>query len=141
MRTEVYGYDHFVGVLTALSSITQFDIGEGEAPKNTDGTIVDPPYAVLYLLAGGDMDGPISDSQADVVMRFQITAVGKSEKEALAVQDYCTKRMQKAYVTVSGRKVRNLTKVLASNGVIRDDDVATPVFYCFQQWDLNTTPS
>ena len=140
-RTDVLAYDHYIGVFDTLKVITQFEIGEGERPKGVTNEFLDPPYAVLFLLPGGDQEGPISDSQADVVLRFQVTAVGKSQREAISVLDYCAKRMHKAYITVTGRKVRNLLKVLASNGVRRDDDVATPVFYCFQQWELDTTPA
>jgi len=141
MRTNISTYNHYLAVLNNLQTITNFEVGDGERPKDVTGAFLDPPYAVLFLISGGDMEGPISDSQADITLRFQITAVGQSPKEAIVVQDYCAAKMHKSNLSISGRKVRNLTKVLASNGVRRDDDVPTPVFYCFQQWDLDTTPA
>lgn len=140
MTTDILVHPHYTGVLENLQKITQFRIGEGERPR-AGNVFLDPPYAVLYVLTGGDLDGPLSDTQADATIRFQITAVGRSEPEALAVQDICTARMKKANVTVTDRRVRRLWRSAGSNGVRRDDDLPTPLFYCYQQWDLETTPA
>ena len=137
-RTTVLMKPIFDGVYASLDAIAQFETGRNERPKTTTGKFIDPPYAVLSIFPGGVQDGPLSDSQVDVTVRFRVAAVGKSESEALVVADMCAARMKPSLVTVSGRTVRRISKLSASSGSSRDDDVATPLFFSIEIYDVDT---
>lgn len=130
---------HSTGILNALSTLA-FPTGDGVDPER-GGQAHNPPYAVLYVVGGGLFDGPLNDSQADVTLRFQITSVGATQTEALRILDQTRARMQKEYITVTGRSVRNVTQITTSGGTRRDDDIPTPLFYAYDLWELDTTPA
>lgn len=137
-RTTVSLEDHKDGILNALNAGgLAFPIGDHTDPLR-EGLEVNPPYAVVYLTGGGFQDGPLTDSAADVGLRFQITAVGRTAVEALRVIDQTRAVMKAENLTVTGRRVRRLVNTVASNGVQRDDAVPTPVFYAFDVWELDT---
>ena len=147
-RTVVNKSEHLTAILTHLqSSITAFPIGDGIRPvvesanPDLDDKHEDPPYAILFLRPGGIQDGPISDSQADVRLAFQITEVGKTQTEALVVTDTCAQYMDPSLFTIPNRKIRDISKSVASDGAQRDDDVPTPVYYSFEVYDVDTVPA
>jgi hypothetical protein len=139
-RTTTLIDDHTQGLLDALDP-AGFPIGDGEAPRNTDKSEVDPPFAVLYSLPGGLFDGPLSDSQADVTLIYQVTAVGVTRQQAQVAIDVCRVLMKKANVTIPNRRVRDLRHLTPNSGVIRDDDLPNPLFYGYDRYELDTTPS
>ncbi|MDX1407623.1 MAG: hypothetical protein R3330_05800 [Saprospiraceae bacterium] len=139
-RTTVLLDDHTAALLTALSA-AGFDIGDGQAPRNADKSEIDPPYAVLYPIPGGRFDGPISDSQADVVLQYQITSVGRTRQQAQVTLDVCRDLMKVANVTITGRRVRDLKHLTPHSGVMRDDDLPNPLFYGYDRYELDTTPA
>lgn len=130
----------FDGVWDALDAITQFETGRNERPKSGN-ELLNPPYAVLSIIPGGDQDGPLSDSQVDVTIRFRVIAAGKSHSEALVVSDMCAAEMKPSKITITGRTVRRISKVAASSGADRDDDVATPIFFDIQIYEVDTVPT
>jgi len=147
MRTVINRSELVEAVFDALeTNISSFPIGDGIRPvvesvdPDEDRKYKDPPYAVVHLRPGGELDGPITDSQADGTFSIQITAVGNTQIEALRVQDICAKYMNNTYITIPDRKLRTVKKDFASNGTERDDDVPTPVYYSFEIYNLNTTP-
>lgn len=148
MRTVVKRSEHLTAVLDTLqANVTAFPVSDGLRPvydsidADLDGKHIPPPYAIVFFLSGGTMDGDLADSQADVEFRFQITAVGNTQTEAMVVQDVCAQFMQKELISVPSRRVRNVSKSLASEGAKRDDDVPTPIFYSFEVYLLDTTPA
>lgn len=139
-RTVVLLEDHFKGIKDSLD-LSTITIGDGTAPRGAGKVELDPPYAVLYLIAGGTMDGPLSDSQADVNLIFQITAVGVTRQQALVVLDITRARMQRELITIPNRKVRDLRLNLPASGMVRDDDLPNPLFYGYDRYELDTTPA
>ena len=139
-RTVVLLEDHTQALLTTLSGAA-FDVGDGVAPRNADKSEIDPPYAVLYSIPGGRFDGPLSDSQADVVLVYQITAVGETRQQAQVIIDVCRALMQRENVTVPSRVVRDLKLLTPNSGVMRDDDLPNPLFYGYDRYLLDTTPA
>lgn len=137
-RTTVLMKPIYDGVWDSLDVITQFEIGRNERPKDSTGKFLNPPYAVLSIFPGGDQDGPLSDSQVDVTIRFRVLAVGKTASEALVVSDFCAARMKPSLITITGRTVRRISKLSATSGMDRDDDVATPLFFDIQLYDVDT---
>lgn len=139
-RTTILLEDHWDGLLDALSA-APFPIGDGEAPREADNTEIDPPYATLYLVVGGGFDGPLSDSQADVLMVFQITSTGRTRSQAAVILDICRDLMKKENITIVGRKVRDIRLSVPSAGIMRDDDLPNPLFSGYDRYELDTTPA
>ena len=139
-RTTTLLDDHTQGLLDALS-LAPFPIGDGEAPREADKSEIDPPFAVLYSIVGGTFDGPLSDSQADVTLFYQITGVGVTRQQAQVVIDITRDLMKKANVTVTNRRVRDLKHITPNAGVMRDDDLPNPLFYGYDRYELDTTPA
>lgn len=139
-RTATILDDHTEALLSTLSA-APFPVGDGVAPRNPDKSEMDPPYVVLYSLPGGQFDGPLSDSQADVTLIYQITSVGRSRQQAQVAIDVCRVLMKKGNVTVLNRKVRDLKHLTPNSGTMRDDDLPNPLFYGYDRYELDTTPS
>lgn len=145
-RTDVLIVDHIQPVVDYLTSVLgvldhAVPVGFGERPVNAETKHEPPPYAVVSYLPGGLLDGPISDSQADITLRISIFSMGNTAREATVLRDLVHKEMHKENFTVTNRKIRNLTVESPSDGVFRDDDVPTPIFYTRQIYVMDTTPS
>lgn len=139
-RTTTLLEDHTQALLTTLGAAA-FDVGDGVAPRNADKSEIDPPYAVLHSIPGGRFDGPLSDSQADVTLLYQITSVGETRQQAQVIIDVCRALMKKDNVTVTGRKVRDLKHSTPNAGVVADHDLPNPLFYGYDRYVLDTTPA
>ncbi len=140
VRTVVLLDDHTQGILDALAA-APFDIGDGVAPRTVDKEEIDPPYAVLHAITGGSFDGPLNDTQADVVLNYQITGVGTTRQQAQVIIDISRGLMQRENITITGRYVRDLRHMTPNSGVIRDDDLPNPLFYGYDRYQLDTTPA
>jgi hypothetical protein len=142
-RTLIKLDDHLQGMLNALDGVVPFPVGDGYRPKDVQEQWVDPPYAVVRMFTSAEeFDGPLSDTQVDVVLRYQIVAVGLTQTQAVVVQDLCRAELvDKTNITVTGRSIMDLRLMVTSNGVFRDDDLPTPFFYCYDIWELHTTPA
>lgn len=138
-RTTTLLDDHTQALLNVLAPLP-FPLGDGVAPRDADKSEIDPPYAVLYSLPGGSFDGPLNDSQADVVLIYQITTVGDSRAQAQVAIDICRGLMKHGNVTIPNRKVRDLKHLTPNSGVMRDDDLPNPLFYGYDRYQLDTTP-
>ncbi len=139
-RTTTILEDHTQALLDTLDP-APISVGDGVAPRNPDKSEKDPPYVVLYSLPGGQFDGPLNDSQADVSLIYQITAVGTTRQQAQVAIDVCRALMKRNNVTVPNRRVRDLRHLTPNSGVIRDDDLPNPLFYGYDRYELDTTPS
>lgn len=138
-RTTTLLDDHFQGLLDALAPLP-FPIGDGAAPRSPTKDELDPPYAVLYQIPGGTFDGPLDDSQADVILVYQITSVGTTRQQAQVIIDVCRSLMKRENITIPNRKVRDLRHMTPSSGVLRDDDLPNPIFYGYDRYEMDTTP-
>lgn len=140
MRTVVSLEDHTEAILIALRTST-IEIGDGVAPRETDKTEKDPPYAVLYSLPGGDFDGPLSDTQVDVSLIYQITSVGETRQQCQVIQDILRSKMQKETLSIPNRSVRDVRLLNPNSGLMRDDDLPNPLFYGYDRYEVDTTPA
>lgn len=139
-RTTILLEDHTDGILTMLNTTT-LAIGDGVAPRESDKTEMKPPHATLYALGGGDFDGPLSDTQADVSLLYQITAVGNTRQQAQVVQDIIRTVFKRENLTITNRVVRDIRLTTPNSGVVRDDDLPNPLFYGYDRYEVDTTPS
>jgi hypothetical protein len=145
-RTSVLIADHIqpiVDFLTAQLGVLSYPIpvGFGERPIGDDKLHEPPPYLFVTYLPGGTLDGPLSDSQADVSIRILLFSAGKTAREATVLRDIAHQEMHKENFTVSNRKIRNLIVETPSDGTYRDDDAPSPIFYTRQIYLMDTTPS
>lgn len=140
-RTVVLTEDHTEAVLVNLRMST-IPIGDGVIPRNADKSIEIVPYAALYPIVGGDFDGPLNDTQADVTLHYQITAVGETRQQAQVIIDILRARMlDKSNFTIAGRSVRDVRLITPFSGIIRDDDLPNPLFYGYDRYELDTVPA
>jgi hypothetical protein len=141
MRTVINTDDHTQGILTALNSLP-FLVGDSEAPRNPDKSEASPPYVVLYPIVGGGFDGPLSDTQADVTIIYQVTSVGVTRFSAQAAIDLVRAILfDKSNVTIPSRRVRDIRLISPFSGIVRDDDLPDPLFYGYDRYQMDTTPS
>ena len=139
-RTTILLEDHTDAILTMLATTT-IVIGDGVAPRESDKTEMKAPYAVLYSLPGGDFDGPISDSQADVSLMYQVTSVGETRQQAQVIQDIIRVVFKRENLTIINRVVRDIRLTSPNSGIMRDDDLPNPLFYGHDRYEVDTTPS
>lgn len=114
-----------------------------ERPKAGDERFDNPPYALIRPFpSAGEFDGPLSEGQADTVLRVQVLGVGEVEQQALATTDICRSGMKKSLVNaqLTGRRVMDLRLMTVHGGARRDDDLQTPFYYSTDLYELHTTP-
>lgn len=142
-RTHPIVGDHFQGLLDALiAEGLGYPVGEWQRPKDLDQRFDDPPYALLRMYpSAAQFDGPLSDTQADVTLRFQIIGVGFTERQAIDITDACRVAMKTSKVTVAGRYIQSLNFMVTSAGVSRDDDLPEPFYDSSDIYEITTTPS
>ena len=145
-RTPVLINDHIEPLVTYFSTYLgglshPVFVGFGERPIDANSKFYDPPYLVISYLAGGLLDGPITDSQADVSLRILILTTGKTAQEATVLRDIVhTEMSDKSNFSITNRKLRNLSVETPSDGSYRDDDAPSPIFYTRQIYLMDTTP-
>ena len=138
-RTVISVEDHTEAIL-ALLNTTTINVGDGQMPRGVNKEEVLPPYAALYPIVGGTFDGPLSDTQADVSLIYQVTAVGDTRQQAQVIIDIIRVVMQRENLIITGRAVRDIRLVTPFSGVIRDDDLPNPLFYGYDRYEVDTTP-
>lgn len=142
MRSTISVEDISSSILSRLRAECPFPIGDSHAPR-VEGTKdeIDPPYAVLYDLPGGDMGGSLADNQEDTIHIYQITAVGQTAQQARVVRDLTRAQMQKENLSIPGRRVMDVRLVNPNGGTLRDDDLPNPLFYAYHRYEVDTTPA
>lgn len=128
--------------LTAAPGI-DWIIARWQRPRDLDQRFSSPPYALIRVYPStGEFDGPLTDTQIDIVLRIQILGVGVSEDQAIDVTDICRNGMKRSLVSplIPNRRVMDLRLMVAHGGARRDDDLQTPFFYSTDLYELQTTP-
>lgn len=130
---------HALAIIARLEGVG-LTVGDGEAPFDDDGERLPPPYVVLYMLPGGEVDGTAATPDSDGDLRFQLTSVGRLAAEARFIADRASAAVQGGPLTVAGRAVQRARPIEASNGVARDDDIQPPLFYVTARFGAWTFP-
>lgn len=142
MRSTISVEDVSTAILTRLQAECPFPIGDSHAPRIPGTkTEIDPPYAVLYDLSGGDFGGSLRDNQEDVILIYQITSVGATAQQARVVRDLTRAQMKKEFLSIPGRRVMDVRLVNPNGGTLRDDDLPNPLFYAYHRYEVDTTAS
>lgn len=143
-RTYPVVLDHINGVIDAIRGgafPVEFPVQEWRRPVDSNEKYIDPPYVLVRPMAGAaQFDGPINDTQVDVIIRIQILSVGATQGQALRVADKVRPRMQRSLITIPYRRVMDLRLMVVTGGISRDDDLPTPFFYSVDIYELHTTP-
>lgn len=142
-RTHPVIKDHFDAVVTALENeALGFPTGEWQRPQDLDNRFKDPPYALARIFpSAGQFDGPLSDSQVDIIVRFEIIGVGDTQGQALNITDRCRKAMQPRKLIIPNRYIQSLKYMVVSGGISRDDDLPIPFHDSVDLYELKTTPA
>lgn len=143
-RTYPLIWDHLNAVVTYLDSQLVFPISHWEAPTDdADGEKYhDPPYAMVRLFPSAEeFDGPLDDSQADIILRLQIMGVGENDEQALRILDTIRPLMQRRNITIPNRFVMDLRLMVTAGGVSRENAIPSPLLYAQDLYLLQTTPS
>lgn len=143
-RTHPIIGDHIEGIMDALNAAPAlpWPVGEWQRPEDLDERFVNPPYALFRLFpSAAQFEGPLSDSQVDIILRFQIMGVGLSHRQAVDVTDICRARLKPSNVAVTNRYVQDIRFMVVSGGVSRDDDLPIPFHNASDLYEMLTTPA
>ena len=145
-RTVVLVTDHIQAIVdhmnTVLGALTYpVPVGFGERPIKADKQHEPPPYLMVQFLAGGFAEGPLDDTQADINLRVLLVSAGNTAHEASVLRDIAHAQMQASNFSVANRKVRDVRVQGVTDGIYRDDDVPTPIFYTRQTYLMDTVPA
>lgn len=144
-RTAIILTDHFNAVLDRIIAHVAgaFPVGEWERPEDVSERFQSPPFAYVRIYPSADeFDGPISDTQADIQMRFQVMAAGLTAQQALTVTDICHQGLlDRRLITIPNRRVMNLKRMVVAGGQTRGEDIPDPYHFSMDLYTMKTTPA
>ena len=113
-------------------------VGDGVAPAIVP---ANSGYVVVYSIAGGVTEGSIDNPNEDASPTFQITSVSANPAQCRWLVDRARALFNAAVpATLSdGRKVIWLNFPMASTTIIREDEVAPPVWYAPDRFEVGTS--
>lgn len=138
---------HVEAVLALVRTATRPDAalipcGDGVAPRSATQAL-DPPYNVLYLRPGGWTAGSLGTTTTDLYLRFQVTSVGSTAREARGIADRTALVVEGATVTVTGRGLVAVGRPAGAAPIAnasRDPQVPN-LFYVPVEYRLWTVPA
>src|SRR3712207_5058636 len=89
---------HAEAILAALEA-AGLTVDDAWAPETS------PPYVVLYMLPGGEVDGTAASPDSDADLRFQLTTVASHPSQARDIADEAAAALDGLTLTVPGRSV------------------------------------
>lgn len=98
-----------------------------------------PPCLVLYP-DPGTPEGSLGDRHRDLLLEFQLTAIGTTAEQAAWVGDAARAVLLTMQPTVTGRIVQPLWQV-DGQPVQRDNDVTPPLYFQVAVYQMRTEPS
>lgn len=144
-RTHPIIGQHLEGILGALEGAPNpvpWPVGEWQRPEDLDQRFDNPPYGLVRIFpSAAQFEGPLSDSQIDIILRFQFMGVGLTHRQALDVTDIARARLKPSRVTIPGRYVQDIRFMVVSGGVSRDDDLPIPFHNSSDLYEMLTTPA
>lgn len=122
----------FITVVESLG----FDVGDGAAPPSPSF-----PYSVVYSIGDFERSGDMADRSSNAVEEIQVTSVGETREQAIALGDRIRQTVTPALLNaeMSGREVAYVDPT--HDGGDRDDDVQPPLFYSIDSFLIGTVPS
>jgi hypothetical protein len=122
------------GIRTKLATFG-LTVGDGQAPPE-----VEPPYVVVYPIAGGSTTGTLADLDGDADLVYQVTCVGKTREQAQWLENKVMGLLGVGTVTITGRYVNRIS-LDGFGGIFRDDKTSPPLFMAVPRFRVLSTPS
>ena len=145
-RTVVRIDDHVAPIIAYLDAGLAFPVVEWTRPDSGDPNYkyLDPPFAsVRPFPSAEEFGGPLSDSQADINLRYQVVGTGKTPQQARVITD----RVRDLFLNrnairslVPKRKVMNVKHMVVHSGMTRENDTVLPWYYSIDLYEVMTTP-
>jgi hypothetical protein len=114
-------------------------VGVGAAPKDPDGSVMQPPYVVLTGSNTREQQdrfaGPVSNRRPSWVLH----ATGSSELAAIAVLGWVHARLDGKVPVVAGRKTKPIRRI-ERPGNAEDDVVRPSVWYAIAVYAFESDP-
>lgn len=129
-------------VLNALEANTGRPVGDAVAPRGTDErTEDDYPYSVVYEFAtpARDMSGPMTDNQADKMLRYNVVCVGLNRDQAERLLERVRDAMSPENLAVPDYRVQQVTSDELGR-VERDTTIRPPTYAISDMFVVWTTP-
>lgn len=129
---------HLVAVIERLEA-GGLSVGQGVAPKSTDGRIA-APCVVVHPTSSAPLDGSLGRAPVDAVWRFVVTSVAFTQREAAEVADQVQELLDGADLEVEARGIYRC-RVVSLAPIDRDEAVTPPCFYAATPYQLMTNAS
>jgi hypothetical protein len=113
---------HVSAIIARLESVGLY-VGDHIAPEP-----LRYPYVVVYMIAGGQADGPVVDVNADAELIWQTMSVGQGPVETRQTGDLVRSTLVGHALTVTGRSVEPC-QLLAGSPVVQRDPRFSPVLF------------
>lgn len=128
--------------LNTIADTAAFLVGDGEKPaaagwQGERGTSEFVPYAVLWPIPGGTLDGSLGQPDSDAVTDYQVTAVGATREQAEVVADLVRAGLVRAQLDIDDRGVISVT-CDEFGGAVPDRSVEPPVFMVADRYCVST---
>lgn len=129
-------------VLNETADGAAFLVGDGEKPSDAGwqgerGASAFVPYAILWPIPGGYLDGSIGRPDSDAVTEYQVTAVGATREQAEVVADLVRAAMVRVDLDIDGRGTVSVT-VDEFGGAVPDRSVEPAVFMVADRYSVVT---
>lgn len=138
---------HVIGVRDRLQAVlgalpTPILLGVGAPPRSATNRTEPLPYVALYVLPGGVDEGSLIHPQEIHRPLFQVSCFAMDAISTMHLIDVTREALSdRRNITVAGRKVMAMKRVLASPAVPLDDTTSDPAFQAFDRWLLETSPT
>ena len=101
-----------------------------------------PPTVILHPSPGG-YEGSLGNPDSDLILKFQTTCIGETSEQAQRVHDLTVVLLLRVALTVAtGVVTFPMWQVPGSQQpVMKDDDLAEPLFYVTCQWVAHAIPT
>lgn len=129
-------------LLTGQATPILTEVGQkpaGAGWQGAPGSSAFKAYTVLWPDAGTP-GGSLGDRHADLLLEFQVTAVGQTAVQALWMQSTARAVLLGQTPVIAGRLVWPLWEV-SSQYAQRDDDETPPVFYATAVYQMRSGPA
>lgn len=119
--------------LSGTSNVTAY-LSQGPTPPVGRVCVVHP--------LPGDPDGVLGDPDRNVWVEFQTTCVGSTSEQAMWTHDAIVARLNRQVLTGTGFTTYPVRMIQGSQQpVLRDDDLASPLYYTTCSWLAIAQPS
>lgn len=129
-------------VLAAVDGASKWPVGDHEAPSVTTDA-----YSLVYLVAGGALDGSLANPHEMATLVFQVTSVGRVRGQCQHLADLNRRAMLDGKTTIvaavrpSWRCMYVNQRIVGGPILEGRDDTGRDVWTCVDLFEVQVTPS